>query len=186
MEECEFVKIVPLSSKDSMTFQTVEKVISADSEYVARAKVPGKSPKLGFDAQGHRVKLLALLSPHSTRTTYVSHRVGYIPLETVSKNIGHMKVGTTIYYFKETEEERARKVGEYRRANLMLVRGNKNTDKIVPIHTSDVSQSQVKESFKHSPYETMSLYGFTSIPIVTVDDDGNEIINPTGMDLVTT
>ncbi|MCG9776606.1 hypothetical protein L1D49_25445, partial [Vibrio diabolicus] len=95
-------------------------------------------------------------------------------------------VGTTIYYFKETEEERARKVGEYRRANLMLVRGNKNTDKIVPIHTSDVSQSQVKESFKHSPYETMSLYGFTSIPIVTVDDDGNEIINPTGMDLVTT
>ncbi|WP_194591297.1 hypothetical protein, partial [Vibrio anguillarum] len=97
-----------------------------------------------------------------------------------------MKVGTTIYYFKETEEERARKVGEYRRANLMRVRGNKNTDKIVPIHTSDVSQSQVKESFKHSPYETMSLYGFTSIPIVTVDDDGNEIINPTGMDLVTT
>ncbi|WP_047690385.1 hypothetical protein [Vibrio sp. ZOR0018] len=185
IEECEFVKMVPLSSKDSMTSQTVEKIISSDSEYVTRAKVPGKNAKLGFDAQGHRVKLLALLSPHSTRTTYVSHRVGYIPIETVSKNIGHMKVATTFYYFKETEEERARKVGEYRRANLMLVRGSNNTDKIVPMRTMDVSQSEVKESFKHRPSETMSLYGFTSIPIVTVDDDGNEIINPTGMDLVT-
>lgn len=185
MEECEFVKMVPLSARDSMTSQTVERIITADSEFVLRARVSGKNQKLGFDAEGHRVKLLALLSPHSTRTTYVSHRVGYIPVETVSKNIGHMKVTTTIYYNKETEEDRARKVGEYRRANLMLVRGSKNTDEIVPMRTSDVSQIHVKESFKQNPNETMSLYGFTSIPIVTVDDEGNEIINPTGMDLVT-
>ncbi|WP_029796140.1 hypothetical protein [Vibrio parahaemolyticus] len=184
IEECEFVKMVPLSAKDSMTSQTAERIITADSEFVLRARVSGKNQKLGFDAEGHRVKLLALLSPHSTRTTYVSHRVGYIPVETVSKNIGHMKVTTTIYYNKETEEDRARKVGEYRRANLMLVRGNKRTDEITPMHTNDVSQAQVKESFKQRPNETMCIYGFTSIPIITVDDEGNEIINPTGMDLV--
>ncbi|EGR1869870.1 hypothetical protein D3N24_20895 [Vibrio vulnificus] len=184
IEECEFVKMVPLSAKDSMTSQTAERIITADSEFVLRAKVSGKNQKLGFDAEGHRVKLLALLSPHSTRTTYVSHRVGYIPVETVSKNIGHMKVTTTIYYNKETEEDRARKVGEYRRANLMLVRGNKSTDEITPMYTNDVSQAQVKESFKQRPNETMCIYGFTSIPIITIDDEGDEIINPTGMDLV--
>jgi hypothetical protein len=66
----------------------------------------------------------------------------------------------------------------------MLVRGNKNKDEIMPMCTSDVSQEQVRESFKQNPRETMSLYGFTSIPIVTVDDDGDEIIKDTGMDLV--
>ncbi|MCF4174493.1 hypothetical protein [Vibrio sp. McD22-P3] len=184
MESCEFVKMVPLSAKDSMTAQTVERTITADSEFVTRAKVSGKNRTLGFDADGHRVKLLAILTPHSSRTTYVSHRVGYIPIETVSKNIGHMQISTTAYYNRETEEDRARKVGEYRRANLMVVRGNKNKDEIMPMCTSDVSQDQVRESFKQNPRETMSLYGFTSIPIVTVDDDGDEIIKDTGMDLV--
>ena len=184
MENCEFVKMVPLSPKDSMTAQTVERIITADSEFVKRAKVEGKNRNLGFDGEGHRVKLLAILTPHSSRTTYVSHRVGYIPIETVSKNIGHTKIASTIYYNRETEEDKARKVGEYRRANLMIVRGKKSKDEISPMLTTDVSQEQVRESFKQHPRETMSLYGFTSIPIVTVNDEGDEIIKDTGMDLV--
>ncbi|NOI26639.1 hypothetical protein F0243_26395 [Vibrio mediterranei] len=183
IDRCEFVKMVPLSETGSMTSQTVERLITAESEFVKRAKVSGKNEKLKFDADGHRVKLLALLTPHSTRTTYVSHRVGYIGLETVRKNIGQIKVFSTVYYNKETDEERARKILEYRSGHSLQVHKPTNND-TSRMRTNDVSQTHVQGAFQENPRETMMVYGFTSIPIVTVDDEGNEITNPTGMDLI--
>jgi hypothetical protein len=183
---CQFLKMVPLSTQDSMNAQTVENNISADSDFVSRAKVETSADmeKYNFDGEGHRVKALPLMSPHSTRTTFVSHRIGYIPLPILSNTVGHMNLGTTIYYGATQEEDIKRYTGEYRSGQMMIVRSASSQQEKQQVPTNYVSQSNVKTSYETNPVQTKILYGFTSIPLVTIDDSGEQIQRKTGLELL--
>ncbi|RQW62077.1 hypothetical protein [Vibrio viridaestus] len=182
----QFIKMVPLSTQDSMNAQTVENNISADSNFVSRATVKTQTDmeKYNFDGEGHRVKALALMSPHSTRTTFVSHRIGYIPLPILSNTVGHMNPATTIYYGVKQEEDIARYIGEFRSGQMMIVKSASSQREKQKIPTNYVSQSNVKTSYETNPVQTKILYGFTSIPLVTIDDSGEQIQRKTGLELL--
>lgn len=184
IDECEFVKMVPQSTTNPMTAQTVEKHITEHSKFVEGAFVGKADRKQGFDAPGHSVKLLSLITPHSTRTTFISHRIGYMPLKVISESVGHVNLPTTQYYHVMDGESVNNYFGEYRTGYLMTLKGKKAANNHRIINDSEISNDDVKLSYESNSHQTKRLWGFTSVPLVTVDDEGNEIAKVTGLDLI--
>lgn len=183
--KCELVKMVPLSAKDAMNSQTVEQKIDANSPFVQRAfidDVAEQKLKHKFDGSGHRVKLLSLVTPHGTRTTFISHRIHHMPLPILAKMVNHQNIASTVYYGVTQDDDINNIMAESRAATNQIKM--KDSEKRKSLKSSDIRPSDVKDAFESSPKETANLYGFTSVPLVTIDEEGDEISKPTGLELI--
>lgn len=181
VNNCEFVKIVPLTRDDPMTALNYVPKLTADNDHVQRSFVDkSKLNAFKFHGVGHRVKLMPIVTPHGTRTTFVSHRIGYMPLHILAKTVNHKSLSSTVYYGVEDAQETKALFASNRKALRILDNRDGSSTRI----TSTTITSKIEEAYTQSPSEAINLYGMTSIPLVVIDDEGDEIHKKTGLDLI--
>ncbi|MCW8346011.1 hypothetical protein MD535_08320 [Vibrio sp. ZSDZ65] len=181
VNNCQFVKMVPLTPDDPMTYLNFVNKLTAQNSHVKRSFVDeSKLHKHKFDGIGHRIKLMPIVTPHGSRTTFVSHRIGHMPLHLLARTV-NQSGKTAVYYGVENAEETKALFESSRQALKIIKRTDSNES--VRISSKAVS-SKVEDAFLQSPSEAMNLYGMTSIPLVVIDKEGNEIQKKTGLDLL--
>ncbi|WP_435235270.1 hypothetical protein ACR30L_16120 [Psychromonas sp. PT13] len=126
-----------------------------------------------WDADCTRVRIAAIVTPHGTRNTWITHRVGIMPLHHICHEVGHSSLITTAHYHKVTDDDLDAYHLRY-----------KNSLAVKPSEAS----SNVKTAFEKDRKEAAYLYGFTSIPLnITAEEDENkEEKNWTGIDIIET
>lgn len=121
------------------------------------------------------IRLISIVTPHGSRNTWITHRVGIMPLHHISKGVGHGNVEVTARYVIDTEEDADKYYEDYKKS-------------MIP----KSSNEKVKKAFSENPQETAYLYGFTSIPLnISVDEEkepawtGLDIIETVNIDQIT-
>ncbi|MCG6220808.1 hypothetical protein, partial [Vibrio diabolicus] len=112
--------------------------------------------------------------------TFVSHRIGYMPLHILAKTVNHKSLSSTVYYGVEDAQETKALFASNRKALRILDNRDGSSTRI----TSTTITSKIEEAYTQSPSEAINLYGMTSIPLVVIDDEGDEIHKKTGLDLI--
>jgi hypothetical protein len=185
---CNLVRVVPTSKESPVDAQVLLSELTPKSNYVkdAYAGTPNEVKNYKFDAPATRVRLQALVTPHGTRTSFVSHRILNTNLQALALIMNHKSIATTNYYGIIEAQELQNIMYQTRnelkyRSSRMFTKSNEGM-----LSSSSIAiNSRVQEAFEANRTATLSEYGFVSIPLVLPEDhDDIAIKRSTGIELL--
>jgi hypothetical protein len=141
-------------------------------DFVAFKRVEGDLEDLRYSPEGYEyspIRLAAKYTPHSARSSFVSHRAGVLETDEVASLVGHQNSHTTIYYTVEDYDALKKRA-------LVAQSGVWEFDAGNPVHIrADNVNSALRRSFAADRAETERVYGFASISLINSEDDASGV-----------